>query len=235
MKNLFLLFTLSFCSVAFAEATNLMSSNTEEIRSSSTRNRLNKNWMTTGSIMAMGPAGTAGVGVNIGFFLTENSLLQIEISGGETNENDDDFIFDTWKEKTVKKGYAAGLHYKYFTGNSFYIKAGANYRSFSFSETDTYTPWMIFGSPQEPIVASRSFKGESVAAALGLGNQWQFENFTLGCNWFEVSLPISSRIYDEELSANSTETDRKRNRDDKRLYVTGVGFTALNFYLGASF
>lgn len=227
MKSLALLVTVALTSLAFAQEETTNTLNTQkELKLSSAQNRVGKNMQTTAEIVGIGPSGVAGGGVNVGFFLSPDSILQIELHGGKT-KNDGLMIALDEDDSLIKEGFSAGLNYKYFPGNSFYIKGAASYRQFKLKETTG----MWFSNE----ITTREFKGESVAAGISIGNQWQFGNFTLGCDWFGIQLPVSSRIYDEKFSANAYSWDREENKDDQEQFVTGTGFTALRFFLGASF
>lgn len=232
MNKSVLLFTILLSVFTFAaaeeqttEPTDVSSEINSEIKANSTSNRMNKNYTVTGEILGVGPSGVYGQGIQFGFFLDESSLITIEINGGK-NSIDEGFLF-TWGDSLHQEGYSVGAHYKRFVGNSFYLKGGGDYRTIKRKYTDEF--W--FSSDE----STREFSGESVAVALALGNQWQMENFTIGCDWFGLELPVASRVYNVRYSANATEYDRKDNREDMNRLVKGVGYTALRFYMGASF
>ncbi len=227
MKSLALLVTVALSAMAFAQEQTSTLDVKKEMKISSAQNRVGKNVQTTAEIVGIGPSGVAGGGLNVGFFLSPDSILQLELHGGKTKN---DGVWISWDEDDVltKEGFSAGLNLKYFPGNSFYIKGGANYRQFKLKETTG----MWFSND----VVTREFKGESVALGFSVGNQWQFGNFTLGCDWFGVQVPVSSRVYDESYvgdTAYSWYDDD--NKEDQERYVTGTGFTLLRFFLGASF
>jgi hypothetical protein len=199
---------------------------TSELRLNSTKNRANKNFMVTGEVLGIGPSGVYAQGLNLGMFLNDSSLLLLELNGGKNNVSHG-FLF-TWGDSISQEGYSVGVHYKKFTGNSFYVKFGGDYRSIDYSYTDEF--WFSSGSG-----SNRQFTGESLAAAFAFGNQWQMENFTIGCDWFGLEVPIASKVNNIRYDATASSYDRKDNREDIRRYVTGVGYTLLRFYLGASF
>lgn len=82
---------------------------------------------------------------------------------------------------------------------------------------------------------SAAFKVSSTAAALVIGNQWQWDNFTLGCDWFGVSAPLATRFSDEKFSANADSIDRNRQERDKEHFGKKTLQQGLKLYLGASF
>lgn len=201
--------------------------NTEIRRKNSAANRIDKNFTVTGEIVGMGPSGVIGQGLNIGFFINEYSLIQIDIHGGKNVDRDT--LWSWGYDRETKEGFSIGAHYKGFVSNSFYFKGGFDYRSVDYEYVDDL--WYTTNNDY----ITRSFSGESTTIGLSLGNQWQFGVFTLGCDWFGFQLPISSRVYDEKYSSNATTYDRRENKRDMKRYVTETSYTLTRFYLGASF
>lgn len=234
MKKWVLLVSMLLSSFVFAAADEVTttpvvdpsSQATSEVRLNSTMNRKNKNFTVTGEVLGLGPSGVYGQGLNLGMFLSDSSVLLLELNGGK-NVISHGFLF-TWGDSVTQEGYSVGVHYKKFTGNSFYVKFGGDYRSIDHNYTDEN--WFTGGNG-----ANRQFTGESLAAAFAFGNQWQMDNFTIGCDWFGVELPVASRVKNKRVSAGASQYAYDDNRDDIRRYVTSTGFTLLRFYLGASF
>jgi hypothetical protein len=78
------------------------------------------------------------------------------------------------------------------------------------------------------------FKGTSVAASFGLGNQWQIKNFTLGADWISFSQPISTNITSEQIYDNTTYAQQSMD-DAQNTYLKSSYFQFVRFYVGASF
>jgi hypothetical protein len=196
-----------------------------EIKSTSTMNRADKNFTFTGEVLGIGPSGVYGQGLNFGYFINSSTILSLEFNGGK-NSTSHGYLF-TWGDSLSQEGYSAGIHLKKFVSNSLYLKGGADHRSFKYKYINDF--WFSNDESQ------REFTGESTAVAFAIGNQWQMANFTLGCDWFGLELPVMSKVRNERFSANSTDYDRRDNERDIERYITGLGYTALRFYLGASF
>jgi hypothetical protein len=82
----------------------------------------------------------------------------------------------------------------------------------------------------------RAFEGSSTAASFSLGNQWQWENFTLGCDWIGYTTPLGSKVESQSYaSATSPDYERARLEEDKSYYLKESFYHGLRFYLGATF
>jgi hypothetical protein len=228
MKKIILVMTTILSLSAFAETEAPTNNEVEVPRKTSLENRGDKSWFFTFEPIGLGPSGVFAQGLNLGLFLSDRSLLQVELNDGH-NYLHDDFLFD-WGDKTVMDGFSAGVYLKRFVSNSFYTKGGIDYRTIDYKHTDDNN---IFGLSNNPDTI-RSFSGESGAVSLAIGNQWQMQNFTIGCDWFGVELPFASRVYNVSYS-NADESTRRDNRADFRRYVTSVNYTFTRLYFGASF
>ncbi len=106
-----------------------------------------------------------------------------------------------------------GLHYKEFVGNSFYWKGGLDYRQTEYIENH--------------VTDEAHIKGNSWALSIVIGNQWQWENFTLGCDWIGFSKPFGTTIAEASGNIESFSAEDLYFRDD----VLQFG----RFYVGYSF
>lgn len=141
------------------------------LRDTSKFHRLNKSMLITIQVVGIGPSpGYAQSGATIGKYLTADSLMTIEFTKGRGSSLN--WFYSDYDIST----FSAGLGYSKFVANSFYYRLGADYRTVDYR----YTSRDLFTSA---IVREDKFKGESVVATLAIGNQWQWENFTLGCDW----------------------------------------------------
>ena len=70
----------------------------------------------------------------------------------------------------------------------------------------------------------RSYEGRTSFADTGLGlkigNQWQWDSFTMGCDWVGVSKSLAML---------------EQNGDKDADYPNATNVTLVNFYLGATF
>lgn len=222
LKALTLSFTL-ISATAFADNIKIVDSPSAETiyRDSSAFNRMNKNFSLTYMAFGIGPSRSGSIGLTLGVFLDRNSEIDFEVISGRPAYSN----WFSWSEYDIKTN-SAGIHYKYFVGNSFYFRLGADYRTVDYR----YTSRDIFSGST---LSENKFKGDSVTATILIGNQWQWENFTLGCDWIGVVLPITSRVQSESVEGPSP--DSRYLEDDKDWLLKNTMTMGLRFYLGASF
>lgn len=217
-----LIFLGVLLSVATASAGNesvtIIEKSKDSILSDSSEfHRMNKRFTISTDLLGAGPTRANNYGLSAAYFLNRNTLLLAEAYKGETTGqyhfafNDDNFKY---------KGSSVGLYLKKFVGNSFYYRAGLEYRKVDYDYTENSNNY------------SFSFSGSSLGAAILIGNQWQWENFTLGCDWVGIGLPAVSNIDSEEVSSPLYTGDLHSAQD---IYVKAAYIQLLRFYLGYSF
>lgn len=213
MKSLLISLLLLCFQQSFAET----SQTTENRRKTSQELRENQSMMATGQVAGLGPLSAYTTGVNFGFYINQNSILDFSYHhslifaglGGYS------ITFDT-----------IGAHYKHFVKNSFYIKPGVEYRKLSYNYTTYFS--------DKTLEESTQFTGTTLTANFALGHQWQWDHFTMGCDWVGVALPLSSTV-DSEYTAGTYSRNLKRLSDDKQRYIKDIALYFGQFYLGASF
>jgi hypothetical protein len=188
------------------------------VEGTSAQFRMGKEYQVTAQLTGFAVTPVASAGVNLGMFIDRNSLVQFEYASGEST-----FLW------TKTEAVLAGATYKRFYGNSFYTNFALDYRRITeHADGDLFD----FGSTTN----DHRFIGrsETITAGIAIGNQWQWENFTLGCDWFGLNAPIAklssdydrTGLTDEENSRAKEAWDRMNNQVTAQL---------LRFYLGASF
>jgi len=187
----------------------------------SSQNRMDKDFQATAMLVGMGPSSVNSYGVQFGKFINSNSLFLGEVTNGSDSWGTV-ILFGSRREINST---TVGLHYKYFTGNTFYVRFGADYRTIKYRQTYYWT------SSNE----MRNFDGESTALNFQLGNQWQWSGFTLGCDWVGVALPIMSRVKNIQIVSSTPEYDDIQLNRDADTYVRKISLNAVRFYIGASF
>jgi hypothetical protein len=193
------------------------------VEDSSEFHRMGKEWQATAQLLGMGAAPTGSTGVSIGKFINRNQLILLDFMNGSGSGK----FF--WVSEYEVKTNSVGAYFKHYTGNSFYYRAGLDYNRTEYKHTYRSTYNSDWNS-------NASFDGQSLNVGFAIGNQWQWENFTLGCDWVGVSVPVSSQISNESLNSGSLSLfDRKDLEDDEDLYVRNGHAQLLRFYLGASF
>lgn len=218
------IFVLAFALVplnASADEVQIIDKPQAIFRDSSEHNRMNKNFSLTYMAFGVGPNRAGSIGGTASLFLNRNSSIDFEyVSGRPLYTN-----WFSWSDYDVQTS-SYGIHYKQFTGNSFYFRVGADYRTVKYR----YTLRDIFTTE---VTSINRFEGDSVTATFLIGNQWQWENFTLGCDWIGIALPVTSRISSESVSGSSPNSIYMK--DDQDWLVKNPASIGLRFYLGASF
>ena len=197
-------------------------------RDSSEYNRMDKKFEALVILTGSGPNAVSTTGFSLGYHYTPNQIFLLEGTGGRLGNGFS--FFSDGKSNTDLTTQSFGIHFKHLTSNSFYYRFGLDYRSLNYK----YTYGPNANSQTEEI----GFKAESVAASFYIGNQWQWENFTLGCDWIGVSAPIFSDVRNEY--KNSEAQLRKGYYEEKienyaDSFVRKINVSVLRFYLGASF
>jgi len=156
-------------------------------------------------------------GVNVGMFLATNSQIILNYSWGQDNP----CWADSFAECTVKDN-AYGVFFKQFFGNSFYMLAGVDHHSLQYTKkyNDYSTSYEV------------GFDAEMTAANLMVGNQWGWNTFTLGVDWFGLALPLAHSISNGYYSGNDGSTEYE---DKVGPYEGKGGGYALRLYVGATF
>jgi hypothetical protein len=181
-----------------------------------------------------GPIPEFSQGVTLGYFLKPNSILQLEYMNARTpfktpnysNANGYGSSTSSRRWYSNLNGYSIGIHLKQFFGNSFYLKSGLDYKnltrenSYEGTEADSFTV---------------EFSGESVAAALAFGNQWQYSHFTIGCDWIGISAPLSHSVRNESSRGPVTEAGYNTRQNGEARYLSMTSLQLLRIYAGASF
>lgn len=103
---------------------------------------------------------------------------------------------------------AVAIGYKHFLGNSFNIMPTLGWRRTIGSSESNFSP---------------RFKYEEINAGIRIGNEWQWENFTMGCDWVGINKTI--------IKLHSTGDSGIINSAIKQ----STTFALLSFYLGYSF
>ena len=187
---------------------------TSILEDSSEHRRMNKDYTLTAQLTGFAVSPVPAAGVNFGLFLDRNSMLQAEFSKGTLP-----IYFFNMNATTL------GANYKRFFGNSFYGKIGMDYRSISASDIHTgYTT-------QSGTIG----EAESVVANLAIGNQWQWENFTMVCDWIGVNPPIAVLKTTYNPGTNLNDSDRADLEKSWNNIAKVTRYQFLRFYLGASF
>lgn len=200
------------------------------VEDSSELNRQNKNYQLNAILAGIGPSISSTAGVSFGYHLNPDQVILIEATAGSLTGSasaSGSLSYITGSTLEIKTR-SFGAHFKHYVTNSFYYRAGADYRTATYD----YKYTSIFSSNTD----TGSFKGSSLAANFQIGNQWQWENFTLGCDWVGYSLPVSSSVEDlTYTSSYDSAAQKKYTEDQADTLIKNPHLNLLRFYLGASF
>ena len=150
---------------------------------------------------------------NTQFTLQYNDLTSGIATADEGKYSEDELR--VWKRNGKGSSISAGI--KHFTSNSFYLKGEVYYRNQdhinktgSKVKPGTVSEWMVTYKDTARI--------EDIGLGFRIGNQWQWDRFTLGCDWAGINRSIST-------------ISKRGNLDSEDLNAINL----LNFYIGASF
>lgn len=199
----------------------------EILEDSSEYHRMNKNYILTAQLFGAGPGLFLNTGLNLGTYLSRDRILSLEAAKSE-------YRFDGYFIKDFYSSRSVSLSIKNFTSNSFYFKLGLDLRRIEYTYTDSYyVGSTVRGMGNSKVV--RSFQGDSLGASIIIGNQWQWENFTLGCDWIGIGMPFATNVTKQEVEGPSLVNDKQRLEEEIDRTIKGSYGHLLRFYLGASF
>jgi len=160
----------------------------------------------------------ANAGVNAGLFMDSNSLVNVSYSWSMESYGCTTSYECEFKTKSL------GVSYKKFLTSTFYVQGGINQHQIRFTEEDED---LFF--PE--IVYEYGFTADVTAASFAIGNQWLWNDFTLGVDWIGMEYPLMTSFRNESASDNW----KYKLRDKKEEYTGQGAMLAARLYLGASF
>ena len=187
-----MLFQLS-ANFAFAsdEVTVLESETSYVVKDSSEFNRMNKKYsLSYESSSGIIFQGAAIVG---SYLLNRNDLILLELRSEKVFLGTILAAAFGYKEDTRNDSF--GVNYKHFFGNSFFIRSGLSYHNVS--DSSKYVGSVSTTSD------SFSFTGNLTNFGIGIGNDWQWDKFTLGFDWIRITIPVAHTITDEQYTSNN--------------------------------
>jgi hypothetical protein len=91
------------------------------------------------------------------------------------------------KKETTISTHALSLEGKYFVGSTFYVGAGLQLQSQHRVQTDTYSSNLIASEESKSDVQMTT-----LAVGSFIGNQWEFDHWTIGADWVGAYVPLVS-------------------------------------------
>ncbi|MBC7421331.1 MAG: hypothetical protein H7328_11435 [Bdellovibrio sp.] len=183
----------------------------------SAANRQDKKYLVAAQLLGYGPAASDLKGLHLGYYVDPNTIFQMELTMGSNP-----LIWGSSGYTILS--YVAGAHLKLFTGNSFYLKLGLDYRRIDYRYEDP-----VLGSSYEKI----DFVGSSLGAAFTIGNQWQWSFYTFGVDWIGLSGPFVSQV-NSSSTTGTQQNVRRRDKDEDRYLKENVIILS-RIYVGACF
>lgn len=165
----------------------------------SEQNREGLKYQFVGSLSGVQHSFTPNPSVEASYFINKNT--QISLRHNKYNESYE-------SEQFSNEGQVIQLGYKNFNSNSFYYRPSVFFREMKIEDTE-----------------DTSYVFRDLGVGYAIGNQWQWKNFTLGCDWVGANIRLSTLYYE----------DTKSSEVLIRLKGYGLTLDLLNFYLGLSF
>lgn len=191
-----------------------------------------KNIKFSGTITLVGLSGGGINGGDIGYFINPDLAIMGRYEQSSFNFN---FLGVDLFKYSVK---SMGLYGKKFWGNSFYANLGIFHRVLEAKMWDSVETKPSSGTTTSTSLQSAQIvqKASQQDIEIAIGNQWQWDNFTLGCDWIGFMIPISKKIDTNERQISTDggpyEKDTSKDPDSNPMFP---GVRLLAFYLGLSF
>jgi|GEM_PF-1644266 len=198
----------------------------EVYEDSSEHNRIGKKFGITRQLFGFGPTSAPTQGFEFSYFLDRNSHITIATTDSRWtySQSASNYDQDEFDHRSL------GVHWKHFSGNSFYYKLGIDQRWSRFSTSN-----VRYFNNTGTVANFAKGSGESTVASIGIGNQWQWEYFTLGCDWIGWSQPIRQTVSNLTINDPSDEYQVRAGNDLSELYFRRGIPHLLRFHLGATF
>lgn len=187
----------------------------------SSANRQGKNVFLGFEPVGMSVSPIPSYGLRAGYYLTDSSVLLAKYVYGKA-----DLLFFESTTKFAEVGWQG------FWGNTFYTFFGIGMRDLHV-KTRIDLSAAIAG---ENGTANTTMGITSYGFSAAIGNQWQWENFTLGCDWFGTFTPlVKGAQRDSGFSDDLSEEDRKEKQDKFDDVAENISYQLVRFYIGVSF
>jgi len=180
-------------------------------------NRQNKIASVVGELgLAIAPLPT--VGFAGGYYIMPDLLAEFSLVVGS-------FEID----KTELSWSYTSLRAKWFLGNSFYLNLGFANRSIDFKSSLTASA----AGQTATVAVDASAKSSGIDFAIG--NRWQWEYFSVGCDWLGYFQPLSSSGDDNVTAPGVVQKELNDFNDLLEQLGETPHLQLLRFYIGASF
>lgn len=163
-------------------------------------------------------------GLTIGFFLSPEKLIYLQ---GKKSMQLTQYSNTTHYEKIN----SIDLGLRSYIKNSLYLSTGLSKKT-------------IFYSMKSSGLSSPKFNGlaefvtEAAIINIGLGNQWQWQNFSFGIEWLNLAIPFADKLKTEKIEEYQSEFSRENVqyfKKSKNNLTKSTNWSALNISLGLAF
>lgn len=178
------------------------------VRNTSEFHRLNKK--VNVFIGAHAYSNVSGYELGFEYYLDRNKVLQIEFLSGRATWTDT--INEIFGDQSKTEATGALVSYKYYTGNSFFLRGGIDYVQHDYYRLDRD----LFDTT---INGEQSFTADSAGVLISIGNQWQIENLTLGFDWIGLRIPAYTKIKNIRNSYSQSDYQTRYFEDDQNTFV----------------
>ncbi|MEI6397235.1 MAG: hypothetical protein WCO71_00565 [Pseudomonadota bacterium] len=155
-------------------------------------------------------------GLRLGYFINPNLVAEVSYLTGSAK------IGSFESRKSLMEAKA-----KYFLGETFYVDGGFAHESWGVN-------YSVLKSGGTLETADIRGKVTNTGIDLHIGNQWQWEGFTLGCDWVGYFLNLSTSTSYGSTSGLDTE-DQKSEEAKVKKNLGGSSAHVTRFYIGWSF
>ena len=169
-------------------------------------------------------------GIDAGYFIRPDLVIAAKFE--QSTLALDFFEIDLFKYN-VK---TFGVYGKKFFGNSFYTNAGLSFKSRYLQGIDLETDDKTEGSKTYSVRYTQ--ETTEIIPALAIGNQWQWDHFTLGCDWFGINFsPMSQSVKKNDVRRVNilTNEDEGESSSSPREIPKSTSVRLLALYLGVCF
>ncbi|MDA8793667.1 hypothetical protein N9N67_10485 [Bacteriovoracaceae bacterium] len=177
--------------------------------------------LNTGAVLNLPVTGLSG-----GYFLDDRNVIGLsyfkysEDSSSSDDDEDDENgnSYEYTDEESLYSGNAFQVYYQYYVSNSFYFRPSLSYRNQTTID-QRKTTYDTFNDRVIERVEDGKATYQDLVLGATIGNQWQWDNFTIGCDWIGFGERVAILGYD----------------GDKSDFAANGTLTLLHLYVGASF
>jgi hypothetical protein len=232
LKSVFISLNLFFVSTAFSAGKVVIEPTSDAkqvLKGSSEYHRMSDKVNFNINVGGLGPGYSRSQGLSTGIYLSDDSLILVDVIGGRGFSSRSYSATDgtsTISGESETDHLGLGVHYKLFAGNSFYVRSGVDLMNIKYR----YDHTSLFGSSYKS-----QFDANVLFGQVAIGNQWQIDNLTIGCDWVGLAMPLVANVENKSIKGNFDNFDAEDLNEDINIYTKISGLLLLRLYVGGSF